>query len=339
MHDSNMQSQDFPVKVSVAMAVYNAAEYMESAIRNILAQTFTDYELLLIDDGSTDRSREIAEAMAAADSRIRCIFKECNEGLAVVRNMSISEAKGEYLIMVDADDLMETDTIAKAVETADKTQADVVMWDYDVFFDKDPLPVSGPSCLSLIDTGDRKSLIYLPAFMPIRLIRTEYARERNLVFPEGLTKQDIPVHWSIMTDSRSRITLIPERLFHYRQHKNATSARKGKSLFSLAKVMDIAGDQLKADGIYQEYKECYLSKRLTLLHGMYDFIMPEYKDEALRMTRERLDDEARDFIRRNKRMLSSRTRWFYGMLQGNWIDIVRYKCLMMVRSIYRKYAR
>lgn len=321
------------------MAVYNAAEYLDAAVGNILEQSFTDYELLIIDDGSTDHSREIATMLAEKDNRIRCIFKDRNDGLAAVRNISLREARGEYLLMVDADDLMERNTIEMAVQKAESICADVVLWDYNTFYDRNPLPASRLSDWTHTDTTDRKSLLKLPAFMPIRLIRSDYARQRNLRFPQGLTKQDIPVHWSMMTDPGCKIALIPEKLFHYRQHKGATSARKGRSVFSLAKVMDIVGEQLKADGRYEEYRDCYLAKRLTLLHGMYDFIMPQYKDEALQMIKDRMDDDALKFIKRNKSALSLRTRWFYGMLRGKPLAAVQYKSLMLGRSIYRRYAR
>lgn len=329
-------SRDKMPLVTVAMAVYNADEFLEQAVNNILAQTFRDYELLLIDDGSTDQSKSICVRLAASDSRIRCIFKDRNDGLAVVRNMSIDEAVGKYLMMVDADDVMDPRTIELAVTEAEKSCADVVIWDYDTFSGPKPNHSDKDSRLTGIDTSDRHNLLRLPAFMPVRLMRTEYIKSRGLKFPKGLTKQDIPIHWATMTDADCRIAIIPQKLFHYRQQPNATSCRKGRSLFSLAQVMDIVRAQLKTDNLYEEYRTDYMRNRLSLLHGMHDFIKPELKNEALQMIRERLDDDAVAFLKEHPDLLSRRVRLFYKMIQGNISAMIQYKSLLTLRTIYRK---
>lgn len=324
------------VKLTVAMAVYNASEFLGDAIKNIQAQDFQDFEFLIIDDGSTDGSRTIIKTYAASDDRIRYIFKDKNEGLSSVRNMSISEAHGEYLIMIDADDIFESDALSKMLNMAEKESADVVICDYDTFTGTYTRRDDTVSKLNDYGGASRSKLLFLPAFMPIRMIRTSYARQRNINFPLGLTKQDIPVHWKIITDENARISILPEKLFHYRQHDSATSQRKGKSLFSLAKVMDIVGEQLNSEGKFDEYKPIYYRKRFSLLHGMYDAINPEYKEEALRMIRERLDDDSSRFVLAKDNGLSRRVRLFYQALNGNVVARFFYSCIISARTVYRK---
>ncbi|NHE55647.1 glycosyltransferase family 2 protein [Cyclobacterium plantarum] len=94
-------------QLSVVMPVYNGEKYLEEAINSVLNQTFTDYELLIIDDGSTDSSIEIIKSIN--DSRIRLIKNETNKGVAYTRNVGLKEAKGEYLAWMDCDDLIEPD--------------------------------------------------------------------------------------------------------------------------------------------------------------------------------------------------------------------------------------
>jgi glycosyltransferase involved in cell wall biosynthesis len=91
--------------LSVVMPVYNGEKYLEEAINSVLCQTFTDYELLIIDDGSTDSSIEIIKSIK--DSRIRLLKNEKNQGVAYTRNVGLKEAKGEYLAWMDCDDLIE----------------------------------------------------------------------------------------------------------------------------------------------------------------------------------------------------------------------------------------
>lgn len=323
-------------KLTVAMAVYNASEFLGDAIENIQSQDFKDFEFLIIDDGSTDNSRNTISVFAHKDSRIRYIFKDKNEGLSSVRNMSIMEAKGEYLIMIDADDIFESDALSKMLNMAENENADVVICDYDTFTGSYTHIDDAASNLKDYVGASRPKLLFLPAFMPIRMIRTSYARQRNINFPLGLTKQDIPVHWKIITDEKARISILPEKLFHYRQHDSATSQKKGKSLFSLAKVMDIVCEQLKSEGQFDQYKIVYYNKRFSLLHGMYDAISPEYKQEALQMIRERLDDDSLRFVLAKDNGLSRRVRLFYQALNGNFAAKILYSCILSARTVYRK---
>lgn len=329
-------SQDKKPLVTVAMAVYNAAEFLEEAVSSVLAQTFKDFELLLIDDGSSDASKDICSRLALSDNRIRCIFKSTNEGLSVVRNISVDEASGKYLLMVDADDLMDEHTLEKATIKAEEESADVVIWDYETFSGSVPHPKRKESRLSGIDSSDRMELLTLPAFMPVRLISTDFIRNRGWKFPKGLTKQDIPIHWAMITDSNSKISLLPEKMFYYRQQPNATSCRKGRSLFSLAKVMDIVEMNLVETGVYETYRNYFWKKRLELLHGMYDFIKPDFKVEALQMIHDRLNAEGKTFLETSESILTPRTRLFYRMIRGNILAKIRYNSFICLRAIYRK---
>jgi GT2 family glycosyltransferase len=92
------------VKVSCVLPVYNGLPYLESAVNSVLAQDFTDFELLLINDGSTDGSREICEAIAARDPRVKAITQE-NAGIVTTLNRGVAMAQGEYIARMDADDL------------------------------------------------------------------------------------------------------------------------------------------------------------------------------------------------------------------------------------------
>ena len=337
--DSNTQSHGLGTErelpLTVAMAVCNAERYLQSAIENILSQTFTGYELLIIDDGSNDSSVNIIKEFAAKDGRIRYILKDTNEGLSSVRNISIKEAHGKYLMMVDADDLFDLYTIEKALRTAYQNNADVVIWDYDTFYSDEMPSAKTASKLTEIDVNNRHALIYLPAFMPVRMLRTEYARKRGFEFPTGLTKQDIPIHWNIVTDKDANIVILPERLFHYRQHRGATSSRNGRSLFSLAYVMDIVGKDLRDNGLYSEYQKDYLKKRLTLLHGMYDFISPKIKHEAMDLICERLDNDAIQYLSNQISDLPYRTQLFYRAIKGDIKAKIQYHAFLLLRKLKR----
>ena len=313
---------------------------MRASIDSILAQTFKNFELLCIDDASTDGTWEILQEYAQRDSRIRLLRQDRNQGLSVSRNRAIQEANGEYLLMLDGDDLFAPDMVEKAYTKAKETDADMVMWDYVVFYKEDDIPrlCNEPSALNDISPVNKVALLRRPAFTWVRLLKTEMLRNLGISFTPGLTKQDIPIHWKLVT-TLEKISLIPERLSYYRQQIGSTSNRKGKSVFSLAYVMDIVEEQLKTDGIYQTYKNEFLFWRTTCLYGMYDVVYPELKAEALELVRERFGKDEIAYIKDSNNELSGRVRNFYGMVQGNKWATMKYNGVRKARAIYRMFKK
>ena len=100
-------AMDHP-KISIITTVYKTGHYLPLTVQSILAQTFTDFELLLVDDGSPDNSGEVADALAKTDARIRVFHKE-NGGPASASNMGLDNARGDYIGFVDSDDLIAPD--------------------------------------------------------------------------------------------------------------------------------------------------------------------------------------------------------------------------------------
>lgn len=114
------------MKLSIIVPVYNAEKYLDRTIKNILEQTFTDFELLLIDDGSKDCSGSICDNWSKKDSRIKVIHQE-NTGVGGARNTGLDIAQGEYIGFVDNDDLIHPQMYEILLGVADKENADIVM--------------------------------------------------------------------------------------------------------------------------------------------------------------------------------------------------------------------
>ena len=91
--------------ISVVVPVYNVENYLEACLESILASTYTDFELIVIDDGSTDSSGRLCDQVAARDQRVKVVHQE-NSGIAASRNLGIEMSSGEYLSFVDADDVV-----------------------------------------------------------------------------------------------------------------------------------------------------------------------------------------------------------------------------------------
>ena len=120
------------VKVTVIMPAYNACRFLEAAIRSVIGQTFTDWELLVLDDGSSDDTLAIARSLAAEDCRIRVLPNEHNMGVARTRNRGFDLCRGEYVALLDSDDVWLPNKLERQLERMAQTGADLCYCSYSI---------------------------------------------------------------------------------------------------------------------------------------------------------------------------------------------------------------
>ena len=116
--------------VSVIMPAYNGEEYIREAISSVCSQTYTNWELLILDDCSTDRTGEIAEGFAALDPRIRLLRNEKNMGVARTRNRGFDLAKGQWIALLDSDDSWHEEKLDKQLAVASESGGDIIFCSY-----------------------------------------------------------------------------------------------------------------------------------------------------------------------------------------------------------------
>lgn len=114
--------------LSIIMPVYKAERYLSKSVESVLGQTFTDFELILINDGSPDRCGEICDSFAERDKRVSVIHFAENKGVKVTRNTAMQQAKGRYITFVDADDEIAADTYMQVYQSVKDTLPDVVVF-------------------------------------------------------------------------------------------------------------------------------------------------------------------------------------------------------------------
>ena len=168
-------------EVSIIIPVYNMEDYLERCMDSVLAQSFTDYEVLLVDDGSTDSSGSICDGYAAGDGRIHVIHKE-NGGLSDARNAGLDRACGRYVFFLDSDDRILPEMLEKTVQEIRKG-ADMVFFRYTTVepdgstFLWDPLP----GCWDLDTEEERKDFLFrilLGRRLPWQVWNILYDRQR-----------------------------------------------------------------------------------------------------------------------------------------------------------------
>ena len=183
--------------ISIVTPVYNAAAFILETIKMVQAQTYTDWEWLLIDDGSKDNSIEVIESYLEEhpDNRIRLIKKEINEGAALTRNCGIKEAKGQYIAFLDADDVWLSHKLQTQIEFMERTKAAFVFSSYE-FGDEEAAGtgriVHVPQTLSY-----KKALSRTVIFTTTVLVDTEKI-PKELIYMPNVPSEDSATWWQIL---------------------------------------------------------------------------------------------------------------------------------------------
>ncbi len=169
--------------ISIIVPVYNVEKYLSKCIDSILAQTYTDFELLLIDDGSPDRSGAICDEYATRDPRIR-VFHKPNGGVSSARNMGLDNARGEWITFIDADDYIIASFLSDF--QFEKCESDIILQGYcngyngvikdKIFFDASE---TGNSISEVFCNGERKKLLNSPVS---KLLKQKIIRDNKLRF-------------------------------------------------------------------------------------------------------------------------------------------------------------
>lgn len=134
-----MMQEDFGL-ISIIMAAYNTEKTIEQAINSVLSQTYTNFELLVVNDCSTDRTAELVKSIAAKDSRVRLISNVKNSGVSYTRKHGLEEAKGDWIAILDSDDAWEPEKLEKQIELQRRTNADL-LFTGSAFMDSEGHPI------------------------------------------------------------------------------------------------------------------------------------------------------------------------------------------------------
>ena len=184
--------------ISIITTAYNIEEYLPICLDSILAQTFSDYELILVDDGSTDRSGAICEQYAKKDPRIR-IFHQKNSGVSDAWNRALRQVRGEFVGFVDGDDVIHPRMYELLYKAIKETHSDIAYGDYQIFYGSGTFDFTQEGPASVSDDGD---------FITVSTQKEEL--ERNLTIPtiwRGLYKTSVIRPFKFMRGRRGQDVL------------------------------------------------------------------------------------------------------------------------------------
>lgn len=207
--------------VTVVVPVYNVKQYLTECVESLARQSLSDIEVLLINDGSTDGSGDLAETLAAAHPHIR-IFHKPNGGLSDARNYGIERATGEYIGFVDSDDWVDSEMFEKLYRRSQKTGADIVVCGglkhFQTTGQSAPIKIRGNIGNFGLSVTQSPEILYASHSMACNKIFRRELFERHR-FPVGQWFEDSAVVYNIMA-SAEKIECVPEQLYHYRFMRN-----------------------------------------------------------------------------------------------------------------------
>jgi len=264
-------------RVSVLIPVYNAQHTIDSALASVFAQTWADFELIVVDDGSTDDTLERCEAYET-DSRLRLIRHEQNLGRPASRNTAFDAARGEYIAMLDADDCCVPERLARQVTFLDDhSTIDVVgSWWRGMDVDGTLAPLKRNQTVLAPDMVDCqllfRGIIHNPTVMARRSALAGFAYDTT--FPVA---QDYDL-WARMQQAGHRFAQIPEVLLHYRHH--ATQASTARAEEARERRCDIQGRLLTSLGVEFDAEDVVIHNLLYTGRRLYEARMGRSMDRA-----------------------------------------------------------
>lgn len=263
--------------VSIIVPIYNAEKYLTECIESLVNQEYQEIEILLVDDGSTDKSPEICRAYEKNDHRVRYIKKE-NGGVSSARNEGIRLAKGEYLTFVDSDDYLDGNIIGLAVKLMNESNADMVGWNASIVHNKEIRKAKeirfcqndfANIYLALISNYESECYCgdYIRAVWG-KLLKSSAIRENRISFSEKLYIGEDAVFLMEYVQHIQNAVLINEFGYYYRILPNSAVRRYKGDLYDQS-IMQIRMMEKLVQNESNELIECSMCVlQWTLLHDL-----------------------------------------------------------------------
>lgn len=277
--------------VSVITPIYNVENYLNECIDSLLRQTYTNLEILLVNDGSTDNSLKICESYS--DSRIRIITKE-NGGQSSARNIALDQAKGVYILFVDSDDYVENNYVERLVIAIQSDKyADVAQCSYrksgqvNQVYTHDSVKISGIDAFE-----DYFNCTTLTSLVWDKIYKKSIIGD--LRFELGRTMEDAIFLDLFFAYKKPNVVVIPDVLYVYRIRENSTMTRR----FAKKHMLNSFHQQKINIGICEELHQHLLSKAYGRLYGDLFHYVQLYHQGRLKFSHKELKTEI------NKEMLT-----------------------------------
>ena len=277
-------------KISIIIPVYNVEPYLSRCIDSVLNQSFSNFELILINDGSTDQSGDICDEYAVKDNRVRVVHQP-NSGVSVARNYGIRLAKGDFITFIDGDDYVETDLLKVLYELVIENQCDMAMCSYKLIYD-DKIIDSGTNQWRMYDNKEACELFFCdqkpfaPSYTWGRIIKRNLFE--NIKFREDVfLMEDTLLNTEIMLKCDNGIIVTEQTLYNYVQRdgsaSNSFNGRRITSFYALEELLKLAKS---VSPVYeQRFLKVYAKLNLGILQDIIKYGFNDYKESYIEISK------------------------------------------------------
>lgn len=293
-------------RVSVLVPICNVERYLEECLDSLVAQYFTDFEAICINDGSTDGSRAIIQRYMDADKRFRVIDKP-NSGYGASMNMGLANAVGEYIAILESDDFFEPNALELLVDAAERNQSDVVKADFYLYWST---PQKHDELFHIVDDLeigrtlrpiDDLAIFFRKPSIWSALYRANFLRENGIDFLEtpGASYQDAGFNFKVWA-SAERATFIAEPVLHYRQDNEKSSVNSAAKVYCVcdeyASMTAFVNERFEGDSRLMGILECMkFDSYMWNFDRLSDELREEFVSRASEEFAEDLDRRLVDF--------------------------------------------
>ena len=270
--------------VSIVVPVYNADPYLAECVSSLENQSIEEVEIILVDDCSTDGSREGAAAMAERSPRIVFVGHEENRGAGGARNSGIEASTGQYVTIVDADDWLREDALELGVRALEKNDADIAVLSAVYFFEDDgtfePSEYSSAKDLPASFRVDPDSILSIYGAVWGKLYRGDLLRDCGVRFTERVLFEDEDWTFRLLAHTEPLVVAVDEQVYYYRQHSASMMGvgRHSKTRTGFEDRLADVWEFLKQDG----RAEPYGPPLVRMVSDALGYIFPNLAVEAQR---------------------------------------------------------
>lgn len=275
--------------ISVIIPVYNVEKYLHVCLNSVLKQSYQDFEIICIDDASTDSSLEILEYFAQKDSRIRIVQNESNMGPGFSRNRGLNRAKGKYISFLDSDDWFSPNALEILVNKAEKDKLDLLMYKNVVFYeDPQEFGMEKYYDMEFMDKYENKvfnhfdldkTKLFVMSNAPWnKFYLRSFLNKNSIRFPnDNLIHEDNPFFYKTITSAK-KVSIINKYLYNRRRRPNSIMTLTDERIFDNIDVSYLILDVfLENIQLYRYYKKEVLTYIFDILNYKHNQIDDEFK--------------------------------------------------------------
>lgn len=231
------------MRFSIIIPVYNVEMYISKCIESVKEQTLTDFECLIIDDGTKDKSIEKAIEVIGNDERFK-VYHKANGGLSDARNYGIDKATGEYLFFLDSDDYIGNTLLEDTYNMAKKCDSDIVCFDMMYVYDNVEEKISSGADFECKSYKDDKSVIFINNSSNNKIYRRSFMSDKRFI--KGMWYEDLAVI-PVWLSKANNVSHVGKPLYYYLQREGSISHSADPRIFDIYKALNIIKEELHTD--------------------------------------------------------------------------------------------